>query len=199
MTAVTPDAVLHFWFGEIDDGFADAAHRARWFQGGAAFDRVCRETFGELVTEVEAGALKEWLTAPRSSLAYILLCDQLPRNLHRGSARAFASDALARAATAAGILASFDMALGYDERAFYYLPLEHSEDLLDQHTSVGLFSELRDATPHGRRHLTGDYLRHAQQHRDLIRRFGRFPYRNAALGRVSTAAETAYLEQLDED
>ena len=87
-----------------------------------------------------------------------------------------------------------DQSLTCDERCFFYLPFEHSESLVDQHTCVGLFSALRDATPNGFKHLTGSYLRHAQQHRDIIARFGRFPHRNAVLGRQSTPAEIAFLE-----
>ncbi len=190
------EALLDFWFGAQSEGFAAAQHRERWFAGGSAFDTVCRERFASLSADAEAGGCQHWLATARGTLAYVLLNDQLPRNLHRGSARAFACDERALAAARGGVRARQDRDLSFDERAFFYLPFEHSEDLLDQHTSVGLFTELRDATPPGQRHLTGDYLRHAHQHRDTIRRFGRFPYRNDALGRVSTPEEEAYLESL---
>jgi uncharacterized protein (DUF924 family) len=87
-----------------------------------------------------------------------------------------------------------DRSLALDERCFFYLPFEHSENLVDQHTCVGLFTDLRDETPEGFRHLTGGYLRHAHQHRDIVKRFGRFPHRNRILDRITTAAEVAFLE-----
>jgi len=192
---VTED-VLEFWFGTLTEGFADTAHRERWFQVDDAFDQAIRAGFAGLLEQAAAGDLDGWLESARGTLAFILVTDQFPRNLHRGSARAFAWDARAKAAAAAGIRRRFDVTLDFDERAFFYLPFEHSEDLLDQHTSVGVFSALRDETPQGSRDLTGAYLRHAHQHRDVIRRFGRFPYRNAALGRASSPEEQAYLDRL---
>lgn len=188
------ERLLEFWFGALDNGFADAAHRGRWFAGGDDFDAECAAKFGELAEQVYGNSLDHWFDQPRGMLAYILLCDQLPRNLHRGSERAFRADPLALKAAQHGVLNGLDRGLGCDERAFFYLPFEHSENLLNQHTAVGLYSLLRDETPVEYRHLTGNYLRHAHQHRDTIIRFGRFPYRNAALGRVSSAAELDYLQ-----
>ena len=188
-----PADLLDFWFGVLDDGFADPAHRRSWFDGGSTMDARVRERFAGLPDAAAAGGLDHWLDSPRGRLAWIIVCDQLPRHLHRGNPAAFAFDAGALAAARAGIAAGVDRVLGFDERAFFYLPFEHAESILDQHTAVGLFTALRDATPSGRRHLTGAWLRHAAQHRDLILRFGRFPYRNAALGRNSTAAELDYL------
>lgn len=185
--------LLEFWFGELAGGFADAAHRARWFEVDDDFDDECRRRFGALLTEVAEGAHRTWLDSPRSRLAYILCCDQLSRNIHRGSAAAFATDAQALEAARSGIDVGMDRELGYDERAFLYLPFEHSERIVDQHTCVGLFVALRDETPSGFRHLTGSYLGYAQQHRDIVIRFGRFPHRNAILGRTSTAEEQAFL------
>jgi uncharacterized protein (DUF924 family) len=123
----------------------------------------------------------------------VLTGDQLPRNLFRGTQKAFAFDNLAHAAARTAVDKGWHRQLASDERAFLYLPFEHSERRSDQHLSVGLFTELRDATPPGRRHLTGAYLRHAHQHRDLIERFGRFPHRNEALGRAASDAELDYL------
>ena len=190
----SPEPLLEFWFGTLTDGFADDAHRARWFSGGNSFDQDCRVTFASLAAEAAEGRLNDWLEAPRSCLAFILLTDQIPRNIHRGEALAFATDGAAVNAARVGIEAGFNGSLAYDERCFFYLPFEHSENLIDQHTCVGLFTALRDETPAGARHLTGNYLRYAQQHRDIIRRFGRFPHRNAVLGRTSTPEELTYLE-----
>ena len=185
---------LHeFWFGTLSDGFADDAHRQRWFSGGAEFDSLCREEFASLCTQAIDAGLQDWQVSLTGCLALILLLDQLPRNLFRDDPRAFSGDPKALSLSKRLIREGADQQLAFDERAFVYLPLEHSEDLLDQHTSVGLFTLLRDATPAGKRHLTGNYLQHAHQHREQIFRFGRFPGRNAALQRRSSDAELAYL------
>jgi uncharacterized protein (DUF924 family) len=185
---------LHeFWFGTLSDGFADEVHRQRWFSGGQAFDALCREEFASLCTAALNGGLQDWRTSPTGCLALILLLDQIPRNLFRGDPRAFSGDPTALSLSKELIRNAADQQLTFDQRAFVYLPLEHSEDLLDQHASVGLFTLLRDATPAGKRHLTGNYLQHAHQHRDQIFRFGRFPGRNAALDRCSSDAEKAFL------
>jgi uncharacterized protein (DUF924 family) len=188
------EALLDFWFGFQTEGFSDDAHRTRWFSGSREFDDACREHFGGLAARAREGELSAWLNAPRSCLAYVLLCDQIPRNIHRGTSLAFETDGLALRAARHGIEARMDLTLAFDERCFFYLPFEHSENLVDQHTCVGLFTDLRDATPTGRRHLTGSYLGYAQEHRDIIRRFGRFPHRNALLGRASTSEEREFLE-----
>lgn len=192
---MTPEQVHEFWFGRLIDGFADAAHRARWYAYDSEFDREVTERFGELLPRAVEGSLASWLPTPRGRLAYILVTDQFARHVHRGNASAFASDPLALAAARDGVSQSADRALGYDERAFFYMPFEHSEVLLDQHTAVGLFSQLRDETPASHRHLSGSALRYAQRHRDIIQRFGRFPHRNAILGRDSTAAEREFLSR----
>lgn len=187
--------LLKFWFGELSEGFADEAHRQRWFQGGTEFDELCRNTFAGLYEQAAAGELTHWQETARGSLALILLTDQLPRNLFRDDPRAFATDPIALDLAKVLVDAGQDQALAFDERAFCYLPFEHSESLLDQHTAVGLFTALRDSTPQGQRHLTGSYLQHAHQHRDTVLRFGRFPFRNAALGRTSTPTELAYINR----
>jgi uncharacterized protein (DUF924 family) len=156
-------------------------------------DQQVRERFADLPDAAATGALGHWLATARGRLAWILACDQLPRHIHRGTGRAFAFDALALDAARAGIAAGVDRELGADERAFFYMPFEHSEAPLDQHTAVGLFTALHEAAPAGRRQLTAGWLRHARWHRDIVLRFGRFPHRNAALGRVSTAVELAFL------
>lgn len=188
------EALLAYWFGPLQAGFSDAAHRERWFAPSRSFDRELAERFAPLVEAAASGGLEEWRETPRGRLAYVLVCDQLPRNIYRGTAAAFATDHLAVDAARDAIRNGDDLALAPDERAFLYLPFEHSEAALDQHLAVGLFTALRDATPKGHRDLTGRYLRAAQQHRDLILTFGRFPHRNAILGRASTSEEIAYLE-----
>ena len=188
-------SLLEFWFGDLNAGFAAANYRKRWFNGGADFDEQCRRQFAQMQDRAYSGDLAAWLTSARGTLAFILLCDQIPRNIFRDDPRAFRTDPLALHAAQQGVITAADRTLGFDERAFFYLPFEHSENLLHQHTSVGLFTQLRDETPAGPRHLTGSYLQHAQQHRDTILRFRRFPYRNAALRRASSAAELQYLAE----
>lgn len=187
--------LLTFWFGGLTDGFADDAHRRLWFLGGEAFDETCRIRFASLAAQAASGELDEWQAEPRSCLAFILLCDQIPRNIHRGRPLAFATDGPALNAARTGVESGLDRVLDYDERAFFYLPFEHSESLLDQHTCVGLFAHLCDETPEGFRHHTGDTLRYAHLHRDIIEHYGRFPHRNAVLGRDSTPEEVAFLEK----
>jgi uncharacterized protein (DUF924 family) len=155
----------------------------KWFGGGAAFDHACRE---RLLDAPQAAARREcdhWVEDAEGALALLLLLDQIPRNIYRGSGHAFATDPLARRHAAAAIAAGHDQAFEPALRAFFYLPFEHSEDIADQEHSLALFTALGD----------GNYLAYAQAHRDAIARFGRFPHRNAALGRDSTAEEQAWL------
>ena len=189
--------LLHFWFGDLENGFADAEHRQRWFESSASFDETCTTQFGHWLQAATTGALADWLAAPRSCLAFIVLCDQLPRNIYRGKAEAFAWDHLALKAAREAVTRGHDRELVWDERAFMYMPFEHSENLLDQHTAVGLFSHLRDESPKANKALTGNNLRFAQQHRDIIMKFGRFPHRNAVLGRISSPTEQAFTQAGD--
>ena len=187
---------LHeFWFGSLNpDGAAPADRARRWFQPDPAFDQAC-DRFADELAALPATIEPGWLISPERLLAGILLRDQIPRNLFRGDPRAFAWDAQARQLTFLTIDRGADRALGLDQRAFCYMPLMHSERLRDQYLSVGLFMTLRDTAPKALRQQAGNYLRHAQQHRDTILEFGRFPYRNAALGRSSTIAEQAWLSR----
>jgi len=191
MTAFDP--LLDYWFGELTGEFADDTHRQRWFNGGVAFDNALRDEFGHLIEAAHADELAHWLETPRGRLAYVLACDQLPRNIFRSDRQAFGTDHLALAVARDSIEAGADLDLRLDERSFLYMPFEHSENLIDQHTSVGLFMALRDDTPGGKRQLTGGSLRYAQQHRDIIIRFGRFPHRNEILDRVSTPQEATFV------
>ncbi|MBZ5714686.1 DUF924 family protein [Nannocystis pusilla] len=174
----TPDAVLEFWFSP--------RVRPKWFVRSDELDHEIRETFGELHARAAAGALDGWAASPRGALALVILLDQFPRNMFRGTAEAFASDAKAREIAKLALEAGLDHDLSQEERLFLYLPLEHSEDLADQERCVELMRAL-DETP-----LWHDY---AVRHRDIIARFGRFPHRNAILGRDSTAEECEFLMQ----
>lgn len=186
---MAPEALLGFWFGELTEGVADARHRARWFQPCTSFDEECRARFGRLLTEHEPA----WGDSASALLARIILYDQMPRNIFRSTAAAFAYDTHARKLARQGIAEGKDRLLAQDERAFFYLPFEHSEDILDQYLSVGLYTTLRDQAPKSGRSYAGSHLRSAQQHRDIILTFGRFPHRNDVLGRQSTAGERAFM------
>jgi uncharacterized protein (DUF924 family) len=167
------DDVLAFWLAEGRDD--------DWFSGEAAFDRLC-SGFGDTVENAIGGAFADWPDEPRGALALCLLLDQLPRNLFRGTARAFAGDMRARSVAAAAVGERFDLALPDRERLFLYMPFEHSEDLADQRRGVAMIATLGDPR----------LLGHAQRHREVIARFGRFPHRNAILDRPSTADEVAF-------
>jgi uncharacterized protein (DUF924 family) len=182
--------LLDFWFGELTEGVADDEHRTRWFVASSDFDQQCASRFGRLLNDVNA---IDWGDSPRARLASIILYDQLPRNIYRGQREAFAHDQHALSVARCGVEQRADLELNLDERAFFYMPFEHSESLLDQHTAVGLFGGLRDAAPKPLRNQTGNSLRFAQQHRDIIVRFGRFPHRNSVLGRDSSPEELAFV------
>lgn len=175
-----PDArsVLDFWF--VESGPDD------WFTRSDDFDRACRDRFLATHEAAASGALDGWAAGADGALALVILLDQLPRNMFRGSPRAFATDPQARATARAAIAAGFDMAVPQARRPFFYLPLEHSEDLADQQDCVALMKE-RVESP-----VMVDY---AEQHLAIIARFGRFPHRNEVLGRASTPEEIEFLKQ----
>jgi uncharacterized protein (DUF924 family) len=180
--------VLDFWFG----GPGSPQHgnaRPEWFRKDPEFDAAIRVRFGALVEEALAGGLQGWAAGAEGALAELLVCDQFPRNLFRDDGRAFALDARARALAYRLVAEGRDRAYPPVCRAFVYLPFEHAESLDDQRESVRLFGTLRDDPQAGR------YLEWAVRHLEVIERFGRFPHRNAVLGRVSTEAERAFLEQ----
>lgn len=182
----TPSDILGFWFSEGPDTFREA-----WFRRDDAFDAAIRGRFGATAAAAREGGFADWAGAPEGALALAILLDQFPRNLHRGSAEAFAADATMRGIARVAVLGRrFDLALTPTQRPFLYLPFEHSEAMADQDLSVALFEGLRDHPPHAR---PGGAIDYAWRHREVIARFGRFPHRNAALGRASTAAEEAWL------
>lgn len=178
--------VLAFWFG------ADPSlegRRALWFGKDAATDALIRERFLPTHEAAARGDLDAWLDMPTSALALVVVLDQFPRNMFRDTPAAFATDARALDCARRVLERGWDAALSPAERMFLYLPFEHSEDLVDQRRSVKLFAAL-DAVPG-----MADALDYALAHYCVIRRFGRFPHRNAILGRPSTAEETAFLAQ----
>lgn len=189
------ESICDYWFGSNPDDVAVAKEKGNlWWSKNPAVDSEIRERFGNLVEAAGRNELSDLAATPRGLLALILLTDQFPRNICRASPRAFASDPLARAHCRDGIARGLDRELRPIERVFHYLPLEHSESLDDQNESVRLFSGLvRDAAPQSRELFEG-YHRYAEQHSDIIVRFGRFPHRNRILGRVTTPEEDAFLK-----
>jgi uncharacterized protein (DUF924 family) len=185
MTA-TPNDVLDFWFGTA----RPLTMRKAWFTQSEDFDREIAQRFGATVDRALKGELVDWLDAPQSALAYILLLDQFTRNAFRGLPKSFAGDPLALAATRRLMAIDAHLALEPLHRLFVYLPLEHAEDLPAQEMSVRLFTELQQQAPEA-----PGLVDYAQRHRDIIARFGRFPHRNIILGRVSTTEEVEFLKQ----
>ena len=185
--SVQPQDVLGFWF--------DPAHAANWFVKDAAFDEAIRQRFAAAVEEARQGRLDGWAENPADWLALLILLDQFPRNLHRGDARAWAADVKAQRMALSGLDGGFDQALPPLQRVFAYLPLEHAEDMGLQQRSVELFEALCTQVPAAERAPFAGFLDYARRHRAVIARFGRFPHRNAVLGRDSTAAEEEYLAQ----
>jgi len=169
------DAVLAFW--------REAGHD-KWFKKDTAFDEAIRRRFLETYEAAAAGQLNDWEESREGALALVIVLDQFPRNMFRDSARAFAADHVARGVADRAMKFGFDLATPVDERAFFYLPFEHSEQLADQERCCALFRATGDA----------DLLKWAELHADIIRRFGRFPHRNAVLGRTTTAEEQAFLD-----
>jgi uncharacterized protein (DUF924 family)/2-hydroxychromene-2-carboxylate isomerase len=193
--AAAIDELLRFWFGgPDDDAAAAAACRQRWFAAEPAFDAECRSRFAGLVGRAVRGELDHWQGTARGRLALIVVLDQLPRNIFRGTAAAHIGDPKALPLALAGIDLGVDRALGFYERGFFYLPLEHAENLAVQDRSVAHFAQLLADSTAAQRHDGEEWLRYAREHRDVIARFGRFPTRNASLGRASTDAERAFLE-----
>lgn len=172
----TPEEVLAFWLDEVGP--------KGWYAGGE-IDGLVKERFGGAWEQAAEGSYALWLTYPSGTLAYIILTDQLSRNLHRDQGAAFDTDAASRAAAKMAIARDWDLRIDVPARVFFYMPLMHSEVLSDQDRCVRL---MKTRMPDH-----ADFLLHARAHREVIRDYGRFPFRNAALGRASTEAEAAFL------
>jgi uncharacterized protein (DUF924 family) len=175
LSDVTPAEILSFWRDAGPD---------RWFESDAAFDQTIRSKFLAIHEVAARGELSAWEDSADGSLALIILLDQFPRNMFRGSARAFATDPLARAVANRAIARGFDRAVEQSLRPFFYMPFMHSEILADQNRCVALFASLDDA----------GQSEYATAHRDIVAKFGRFPHRNAIVGRATTPAEQEFLD-----
>jgi uncharacterized protein (DUF924 family) len=174
-TIADPAVVLAFW---------REAGPKKWFTKDDAFDRAVRERFLTTYEAAASGKLSAWEMTPEGALALVIVLDQFPRNMFRGDARTFAADPIAREISERALARDFDQKIPAGERQFLYLPFEHSESLADQERAVALFLATGDA----------ELLKWADLHADIIRRFGRFPHRNAILGRETTPEEQAFLE-----
>jgi uncharacterized protein (DUF924 family) len=171
----SPAEVVTFW---------REAGPERWFKKDTAFDDEIRRRFLNVHEAAAAGKLTAWEANAEGALALLILLDQFPRNMFRGNARTFATDHLARAITAGALVRGLDSQVPAELRSFFYLPFEHSEDMANQERGLALYKAAGDA----------DGLKWAEIHADIIRRFGRFPHRNAVLGRVSTPEEQKFLD-----
>ena len=190
------EKVLSFWFGELDaEGHADAAHSARWWKKDPAFDQSIVDDFGALHAEVAGGQHDAWLESPRGRLAYIIVLDQFSRNMFRGTGKSFAFDPRAVEVVLEGLERGMDRPLASAERGFFYMPLMHSENIAHQDRCVELFERWRNEGSAKSRERAAYSLSFAEKHRDIVRRFGRFPHRNALLGRESTPEEVEFLKQ----
>ncbi|MDP4034266.1 MAG: DUF924 family protein [Pseudorhodobacter sp.] len=175
-----PVEILDYWLGEVGP--------EGWYGGGETLDADIRDRFADLWQAAQAGGLDHWVEGTVGTLAFLILTDQFPRNMFRGEAAAFATDAAARAAARRAVAEGWDMAAPEPERQFFYLPFEHSEDPADQALAVDLIAARMPETG-------AETLLHARAHQAIIARFGRFPFRNAAMGRDTTPDEAVFMAQ----
>jgi len=191
-----PASIIEFWFGlDADDKLTADRQASLWWSKNEALDAGMRERFGPWLDQAASHRLDGWAETAAGRLALILLTDQFPRNIHRGTPQSFAYDALARTWCKEGLREGVQAKLRPIERVFFYLPLEHSESLADQEQAVALFAELLDGVPASHRDTFRGYYDFAVRHREVISRFGRFPHRNRILSRESTAEELVFLQQ----
>ncbi|MGE0119407.1 MAG: DUF924 family protein [Dongiaceae bacterium] len=190
MTVATlraPGEILEFWFSE----------RARplWFEKDPAFDAEIRRRFGTTLEAARGGLLDGWAETPESGLALVVLLDQFSRNVHRGTPRAFAGDARARATASRAVERGFDRRIPLERRMFFYLPFEHSEEPADQARAAALFRRWADEHDGPAREEALEQVRYVLRHQEIIERFRRFPHRNQILSRESTPEELAFLAE----
>jgi len=188
--------LLLWWFGQGTRATDIAAEKQRlWFGYRPEQDTEARERFGALVEQALDGGLQDWAELPEGWLALVLLLDQLPRMIHRNTPKAFSGDERAQQLVRDGLAHGGDMLLAPIQRVFIYLVLEHAENLAVQDLAVAHFTGLRDIADEQEQPLFADFLDYAERHREVISRFGRFPHRNAILGRENSDTEQSFLEQ----
>jgi len=195
-SVTTPGQVLDFWLGDgITQDWPTQDLGKRWFSGGAELDAEIRARFGAAVDEALAGGLRDWEQPPLHRLALIILLDQFTRNIFRSTARAFAGDTRAQQLVRQAVTAGEDQQLPWAARLFLYMPLMHAESPALQDECVARFTRLVADAPEALKQRLQGNLDYAHQHRDIIALFGRFPYRNAALGRADTPEEQDFLQR----
>jgi uncharacterized protein (DUF924 family) len=191
-----PEDVLAFWFGSPDSVAAVAGRQSQlWFGKSPANDQAVTERFSATLLAASAGQLDHWAATPRGRLALVIVFDQFPHHIHRDQPQAFATDPQALALCLAALAAGEERQLTSIERVFLYLPLEHAESLEMQERAVSLYEGLTQGAAADEHALFDNFLDYARRHRDVVARFGRFPHRNAILGRPSTADEIEFLKQ----
>lgn len=178
--------ILDFWFSEL--------RRDQWFRGGDAVDEMIQTRYADLLEAVHRGEHDDWATTPTGRLALVLVLDQFPRNIYRGTARSFSYDEKALALVLEGLELRADETLGPDQRAFFYLPLEHSESVEIQDRSLERYASLVLSVPVGERDSVRFYLDYAWQHYAIIKKFGRYPHRNDILEREATSEESEFMK-----
>ena len=188
------EEILEYWFGDtVRDPSRVPGRMGFWFGTDPARDAGMRERWGELVTAASEGKLDFWTRSARGRLAVLILLDQMRRNIYRGTAEAFRHDGRARYLMRDGVSRMMDLKLTPIERVFFYMPLQHSESLDNQELAVDRFLQLEREVASQQRDTFAGFRKYAQKHRDIVARFGRFPHRNAILGRRDTAEEAAWL------
>ena len=191
---ITPADVLRAWFDTDDAEAITTPLMDRWFKSDPAFDAYLRERFGAHIDDGARGALAAWEASPAGALALVVLLDQFSRNVHRGSPLTYAADPAALRLAERMVARGDDRGVAWLARSFVYLPFEHAESLPAQDRAVELFTALAAEAPAHLTALGANLLDYAHKHRAVVARFGRFPHRNADLGRESTAEERGFLE-----
>ena len=190
------ERVLDFWFGMLGSATEIAGRQRKlWFGKSPANDQAVINLFAPTLVAATAGQLDQWISTPRGRLALIIVLDQFPHHIHRDQPQAFATDPQALALSLDALTDGEDQLLAPIERVFLYLPLEHAESIAIQDLSVALYEKLARDAAADERALFDDFLNYARQHRSVVARFGRFPHRNAILGRPSTSDELEFLKQ----
>jgi uncharacterized protein (DUF924 family) len=189
----TISTIIKFWFAEIGDGFDVSLQHKLWYGGGVETDEKITSKFGELMEKALAGELSHWSNNTQGVMALVLLIDQFTRNIYRGQATAFSGDEQAKEVVKNALKKGVDRKLTMVQRSFLYMPLEHSEQLIDQQFCVQLFTSLLAEAPVDGVEVIKSSLDHAVKHLNIIELFGRFPHRNKVLGRSSTRQEIDYL------
>ena len=184
---------MNFWFGQQNNGFPIEDRSRLWFQGEEKVDQEIRTNFKTFVDDAIQNKLNEWAKTPQGQLSLILLLDQFARSIYRHTSHAFSGDSAALKLAHENISKGSDKKLSFSERGFIYMPLMHSEHLADQELCIQMFMELQTKVPAAHKELVGSSIHFAREHRGLIARYGRFPHRNAILGRTNTAEEKVYL------